>query len=562
MARFGVAVALVALLAVGCLAASENYVSMFEAFKAQYHRRYESAAEEAKRFRFFVENMKKAERLAKTNPKASFGVNEYSDMSASEFKIRHSGEKYYTRRATERKNVKVITSELQTPQQVDWRTKGAVTPIKNQGQCGSCWSFSATGNIEGQWFLAGNTLTPVSEQELVSCDTIDSGCGGGLMDNAFDWLVQYQNGSIVTEASYPYVSGSGSAPACTLAIPPMVIGATITGHTDIPGNEPAMASQVAQAGPLSIAVDATSWQTYTGGILTNCISDQIDHGVLIVGFDLTNNPPYWIVKNSWGVVWGENGYIRIEYGTDQCLLTSYVTTSNVSHSGPPPGPPSPPGPSGNGWTQLDCRDFQCTDCKATNIPTGSCVVSGNNSFQASCAADGVVISYYTSQDCSGSATKTNVDPVNECNIVVDFFGNRFIQNTCGSSPPPPPPGPTTPPTAPPVPGPTPTSGGDFTQEQCQDAACSVGCQNFTFAQNTCLPLSGGGSAIAQCLPGELQLTEYSTQDCSGPGQQSDMQLNVCLQGTGVYFENFCPGQSSEAQGVRKHNRKVTGLKRK
>jgi len=342
----------------------------------------------------------------------------------------------------------------------------------------------------------------------------------------------------------------------------MVIGATITGHTDIPGNEPAMASQVAAGGPLSIAVDATSWQTYTGGILTNCISDQIDHGVLIVGFDLTNNPPYWIVKNSWGASWGENGYIRVGYGTDQCLITSYPTTSNVSHSGPP-GPPTPP--SGNGFVQKDCRDFQCTDCESTTVPTGQCVVSGNNSFSASCATDGVVISYYTNTACSGSATTVNVDPVNECNIVVDFFGNRFIQNTCGSSPPPPPPpGPT--PTATPAPSgppaPTPTSGADFTQMQCQDAACSVGCQNFTFAQNTCLPLSGGGSALAQCLPGELQLTQYSTQDCSGAGQASDMQINVCLQGTGVYFENFCPGQSStEVRGIRNHNRKVLGLRK-
>jgi len=211
MPRFGVLALVVAVLALGCVAASENYVSKFEAFKAQYNRRYESAAEEAKRFRFFVENMKKAERLAKTNPRASFGVNEYADVSGAEFKTRHNGEKYFARRTAEKKDAKVITREGM-PQQVDWRTKGAVTAIKNQGQCGSCWAFSTTGNIEGQWFLAGNPLVSLSEQELVSCDTIDSGCGGGLMDNAFDWLVEYQNGSIVTEASYPYVSGSGAAP--------------------------------------------------------------------------------------------------------------------------------------------------------------------------------------------------------------------------------------------------------------------------------------------------------------------------------------------------------------
>src|SRR5262249_41570226 len=157
---------------------------------------------------------------------------------------------------------------------------------------------SSTGSIEGQWFLAGNTLTAVSEQEMVSCDTTDDGCNGGWMDNAWGWLVSARKGQIVTETSYPYVSGNGVVPACDLS--GKTVGATINGHEDNTKTETAMATWVYSNGPLSIAVDATSWQTYTAGIMTNCISSQVDHGVLIVGFDDNNNPPYWIIKNSWG----------------------------------------------------------------------------------------------------------------------------------------------------------------------------------------------------------------------------------------------------------------------
>jgi hypothetical protein len=384
--------------------------------------------------------------------------------------------------------------------------------------------------------------------------------------------VEYQGGNIVTEAAYPYVSGNGVAPQCTLNNKTMAHGATITGHTDIAHNESNMLAFVGVGGPLSIAVDATSFQTYTGGILTNCISDQIDHGVLIVGYDMTNSPPYWIIKNSWGAAWGENGYIRVEYGTDQCLLTTYPSTSNASTGpNPPPGPtppgPHPPGPTTPtvGWTQFECTDFRCQDCEYTINPLNTCI-QGSNGFSmiANCAADAVIINYYSSTDCSGSIAQTNSDPIGVCSIVVDFFGEKFITNNCYNGPAPTSPAPNAPtPTPTQPPGPTPSTA-DFVQMQCQDSACSVGCQNISFAQNTCLPLNGGGSAIVECLPGELQITEYSSTDCSGAGQQSDMALNQCLQGTGIYFENFCPGQSSHyhASPRRSTNKVVSTLKKK
>ena len=370
--------------------AARDFTSEFKAFKSMHKKVYPTKEEETKRFHIFVSNMKRAEKLQASNPLATFGASVYADLSAEEFKSHHNGERHFARAAAKAKPIAWEKASAATS--IDWRTKGAVTAVKNQGQCGSCWSFSTTGNIEGQWFLAGHSLVSLSEQLLVSCDTIDDGCNGGLMDNAFDWLVQDHNGTIVTEASYPYVSGGGVAPACNEHGD---FGARITGHLDLPKNEAQMASWCAVHGPVAIGVDATSWQTYMGGIMTNCISSQVDHGVLIVGFDDNNSPPYWIIKNSWGASWGESGYIRVEKGTNQCLITDYPCSSIVTPAGPTPPPtPSPPTtpapptppptpapPLPRGWIDLFQPPYDqgpsimmalsCLDASTCYIPGGS-----------------------------------------------------------------------------------------------------------------------------------------------------------------------------------------------
>jgi len=361
------------------------------------------------------------------------------------------------------------------------------------------------------------------------------------MDNAWGWLLTAHAGKIVTEASYPYVSGDGNVPACSMS--GTKTGATINGHDNIATTETAMAAWVYVNGPLSIAVDATSWQTYISGIMTNCISSQIDHGVLIVGFDDNNQPPYWIIKNSWAANWGENGYIRVEKGTDQCLITSLPCTSKVG-SGPKPPGPNPPGPTpapagGKTFQQKTCKNDQCTNCVVDTLPQGKCIVGETASFIATCITDGLLISQYSTKDCSGSYTQ-NVAPINQCAIV--FAKNKaweWIENVCEAGPGPSPP-------KPPAPTPAPTSAGSFTQEQCSDAACSQGCTNHTFALNTCLGLSGGGSAIATCNSAGLLLTEYPlSSSCTGMSIPDQMTVDQCLQDSqGTYFENFCTTSSS------------------
>jgi len=412
----------------------------------QYKRMYNLAMtpdEDAKREVIFNKNMQVAADMSAKNPLATFGVNQYSHISAEEFKVFHNADKYYKTQAQRKRfsdKKSAFGAKAAAVEQIDWRTKGAVTAVKNQGQCGSCWSFSTTGSIEGQWFLAGHTLVALSEQELVSCDTADDGCNGGLMDNAFNTIVNTWGGWITGENDYPYVSGGGNVPSCDRTGKPK--RAQITGHTDVAQSESVMASTLASIGPISIAVDASSWQTYTGGILTNCVSQQIDHGVLLVGMNLKYSTPYWIIKNSWASSWGEEGYIRVAYGSDQCLITSAPCYPHAS-KGPappapptpptPPSPPTPPTPPASGtFTQNQCDNALCLgDCTAHSFPQGQCLqLSGGGSAIATCSATELNLQVFSASSSCTGASSTQQQPLNQC---LEDQSGTYIYNTCSGS---------------------------------------------------------------------------------------------------------------------------------
>lgn len=238
------------------------------------------------------------------------GVNAYADMATDEFVRVMNGYQMPTNR-TPGATFLPPSNIGALPDTVDWRKQGFVTPVKNQGQCGSCWAFSATGSLEGQTFKKTGKLVSLSEQNLVDCSTPqgDHGCQGGLMDNAFRYIEM--NKGIDTEASYPYQAVNG---ACRFKRSD--VGATDVGYTDIErGSEMALQTAVATVGPISVAIDAghRSFQLYKSGIYTEpmCSSVQLDHGVLAVGYGTQSSQDYWLVKNSWGTSWGMEGYIMM-----------------------------------------------------------------------------------------------------------------------------------------------------------------------------------------------------------------------------------------------------------
>jgi len=204
-------------------------------------------------------------------------------------------------------------SGMATPDEIDWSTMGAVSPVKDQGSCGSCWAFSTVGSLEGRAQIATGKLQQFSEQQFVDCDKAfgDQGCQGGLMDNAFKYLMQSKGAC--TEESYGYKGRAGSCQidSCTIGLQ----ANQVTGFHDVDGTEEALQEAVAQ-GPVSVAVQAnTVFQFYNKGIVkSNLCGANLDHGVLAVGYGVEDGTKYWKVKNSWNANWGEHGYIRLLKG--------------------------------------------------------------------------------------------------------------------------------------------------------------------------------------------------------------------------------------------------------
>lgn len=305
--------------------------------------------EKESRFSTFKANVEHIHGHNQKGKSYTLAVNQFAHLSRQEFKQHYLGfhnDKLHAERRQNRIG-RFSHSNVVSPPSLDWRKKGAVTEIKNQGVCGSCWAFSTTGSVEGINKIVTGELASLSEQELIDCDRAkDMGCQGGLMDYAYEWIIN--NGGIDTEKDYPYTANNGQ---CDVARENTRV-VTIDDYEDVPRNDHEAMMKAVAAQPIAIAVEAdeVSFQFYSSGIIDDECGTELDHGVLLVGYDSEDGKDYWIVKNSWGAVWGEKGYVRLlrdpaaASAGGMCGLLMQASYPIKKGPNPPPGPPRPPAP--------------------------------------------------------------------------------------------------------------------------------------------------------------------------------------------------------------------------
>lgn len=472
------------------------------------------------------------------------GVNEFSDMTHEEFKAAYVGPKIPLREAT---NIEFLPT-TNVPSAVDWRAKGAVTPVKNQGQCGSCWSFSTTGSTEGAVQIGSGKLVALSEQQLMDCSTAegDHSCQGGLMDFAFKYIIE--NKGIDSEDDYSYKMRNE---ACDKSKEARKV-ATIQSYADVPPKEESQLEAAVALAPVSVAIEADqrTFQGYKGGVLTAACGTKLDHGVLAVGYGTMSGQEYWIVKNSWGPTWGSEGYVMLGKGNGtgpgECginMQPSYPKSGAIAPPSPPtppsPGPPAPPAPpSGDDYGAPPCP----ADEKAVSINglTGSYCAPSCSATQACPAAPNgataqgqCVVEVPPSQQPSLCALicKPGVAGMCPTGATCEAIQGTGICMYGGPAPPPPPP-----------PGP---SGGEYGKPPCPSNEKAVNINGITgsycapscSASSPCPPPPAGATAQGQCV------VEVP------PSQQPSLCALICKPGV----DGMCPSgaacQSIQGTGI-------------
>ncbi|XP_068655965.1 cysteine proteinase mucunain-like [Aristolochia californica] len=343
--------------------------ALYESWVVHHGKAYNALGEKDRRFEIFKDNLRFIDEQNAGNHTYKLGLNRFADLTNDEYRSTYLGAKPSPRNGLSRpKSDRYSYKEGEgLPDFVDWRDKGAVAPVKNQGSCGSCWAFSTIAAVEGINQIVTGDLISLSEQELVDCDTsYNQGCNGGLMDYAFEFIIS--NGGIDTEDDYPYKGVDGR---CDLYRKNARV-VSIDSYEDVPENdENALKKGVANQ-PISVAIEAggIAFQLYQSGVFTGHCGTDLDHGVTAVGYGTENGKDYWLVRNSWGDNWGEAGYIKMERNvantpTGKCgiaIQASYPLKKGANPPNPGPSPPSPVRPPTVCDSYYSCQESTTCCC--------------------------------------------------------------------------------------------------------------------------------------------------------------------------------------------------------